>query len=407
MHSATPLLIFLSLAAAQLVPLTLLPPTSLGKCLDGSSSGFYFRPGPNRSKFIIHFDGGGECFSEPSCSSHLHTSLGSSNFFAKNVSFAGSWLLDPSPSANPGFSSWSHVRVPYCTQDLHMGTRTAVSSGTWGLYFSGQHVFEAVLAALEADGGLLDATDIILSGDSAGGIAVWPKLAFTAARYPAARVAGAPVAGFYFYSYPYVGPNSQPGGLAPFSPSGMASLFSLYAPALDAACVSFYSSDPGACMLSNNSLPFIKQDVFVTEAQTDSVQLTAHDNVSSTFGPPPPPHSRWPSPHNISPPFTPRSPTQPQINPADKNQAPERAYIQQWKENMTVGLSPVLSPSSPTTRGGFNPACFIHTSFTAEKPLINGVSFLQAAAAWYAGLGGGAGYKLADTCGLFCNPTCP
>lgn len=330
----------------------------------------YFAPGlgANATKFVLHFDGGGECFSQPSCASKLTTSLGSSKYFAPSASFDGFFLLDPSPATNPGFASWSHVRIPYCTQDLHMGTRTSAGAGTWGLLFSGHLVYEAVLAELERVGGLTAATDIILTGDSAGGIATWPKLASTAARYPAARVAGAPIAGMYFFSYPYNGPDAQPGGLAPFSPAGMAALYALYQPALDAACVAALPGSPGACMLSNNSLPFIAQDVFVTEAQSDSVQLTAHDN----------------------------------INAKDINNPPERAYIGAWAANMSVALAPVMAPGAPR-RGAFSPACFIHTSFSAAKPLIQGKNFLQAAAAWYSGAGE---YKLADSCGLFCG-VCP
>jgi len=47
--------------------------------------------------------------------------------------------------------------------------------------------------------GLTAATDIVLTGESAGGIGVWPNLDWLAARYPKARVIGAPIAGFYFF----------------------------------------------------------------------------------------------------------------------------------------------------------------------------------------------------------------
>ena len=359
-------------AASPVAPLTLFPASTLGKCLDQTPSGFYFL-NQSSTKWVIAFDGGGECNSQASCSSKLSTSLGSSKYFAPSAYFddAGSWFLDTDASRNPGFASWNKVRIPYCTQDLHMGTVTTASDATFGLLFSGQRVFEAVLDALDA-AGLTRATDILLSGESAGGIAVWPKLDATAARYPEARVSGAPVAGFYSYSFPYTGPNAtSAGGLPSFTRAGLAELYALYAPALDASCAAAYGADPSPCMLSNNSLPFVRAPVFVTEALSDSVQLTAHDSINAAF----------------------------------RTLPPELAYISAWEANMSAALAPVLTAGNPRS-GGFAAACWLHTGFSAARPTVGGVGFLQAAAAWYAQAGGA--YKVQDSCGApFCNPTCP
>ena len=54
-----------------------------------------------------------------------------------------------------------------------------------------------MLDALDASHGLSDATDIVLTGESAGGIGVWPSLDALAARYTRARIVGAPIGGFY------------------------------------------------------------------------------------------------------------------------------------------------------------------------------------------------------------------
>ena len=266
-------------------PLTILPEGTLGRCMDGTPSGFYHL-NQSSSRWVIAFDGGGECNSRASCSSKLKTALGSSNYFDRSMEFdnGGAWFLDTDATRNPAFGAWNKVRVPYCTQDLHMGTVTTASDSTFGLLFSGQRVFEAILDELDARG-LAKATDILVSGESAGGIAVWPKLDALAARYPHARISGAPIAGFYSWSFPYTGPNATSGGLASFSPAGIEELFQLYVPTLNAACVAAYraaGASPSPCMLSNNSLPFVKADVFVTEALTDSVQLTSHDNVRGT-----------------------------------------------------------------------------------------------------------------------------
>jgi len=283
---------------------------------------------------------------------------------------AGAWYMDTDASRNPGFADWNKVRVPYCTQDLHMGTVTTASAATFNLLFSGQRVFEAALDMLDA-AGLTRATDILLTGESAGGIAVWPKLDATAARYPRARVSGAPVAGFYSFAYPYTGPNATSGGGLPsFTPAGLDELYGLYAPALDASCVAAYGANPSPCMLSNNSLPYVDTPVFVAESLSDSVQLTAHDSV----------------------------------NGADRTQPAELAYIAAWSANMSAALAPLRSAANPKS-GVFAAACWMHTSFSSARPLIGGVNFLQAAAAWYAQAGD---YKIEDACGApFCNPSCP
>jgi len=357
-------------APAKIAPLTLFAKDSPGRCMDLTPSGYYYL-NQSSTKFVIFFDGGGECNSADSCKPKLTTALGSSKYFSPSANFddGGAHFLDTDAARNPGFASWNKVRVPYCTQDLHMGTVTEPGAATFGVAFAGARVWEAVQDAL--DGPLQAATDILLSGASAGGIAMWPKLEALAARYPNARVSGAPVAGFYSYSYPYTGPDATPPGLASFAPAGLRQLYALYQPVLAPSCVAAYGADPSPCMLSNNSLAFVRTPVFVTEALTDSVQLTAHDDV--------------PASHRTEP--------------------AELAYIKQFSANMSAALAPVLGAGSAPERGGFAAACWTHTSFTSTSPLIGGRSFLQAAAAWYVRAGD---YKVEDSCGApFCNPTCP
>ena len=68
--------------------------------------------------------------------------------------------------------------VAYCSQDLHGGTRTTANTSTFGYYFSGAVIVQSTLRQLQADHGMDAATDIIVTGDSAGGIAVyvWTQL---------------------------------------------------------------------------------------------------------------------------------------------------------------------------------------------------------------------------------------
>ena len=125
-------------------------------------------------------------------------------------------------------------------------------------------------------------------------------------------------------------------------------------------------------MLSNYSLPFIAVESFATEAQSDQVVLEDHDWIPGAY----------------------------------IREAPEQAYLAAWRDNMTQALAPLADPKN-LRHGIFNPACYIHTSFSATKPLINGISWIKAFGNFFFQRTAPAEYKLADTCGLLCNPTCP
>ena len=184
---------------------------------DGTLSGYYLQrgSGTNASKWIVYLDGGGECADETSCKAHLHDALGSSNYFDASKTLP--YILSDSAAANPDFSSWSHLFIPYCTQDLWSGTVREPSAATYGLYFAGHLVLSAVLDAAVATAGLGAATDILLFGASAGGIGVWLNVDWVQGRFPAARVSAVTIAGYYFYSDPpYTGPNHTSSVLADF-----------------------------------------------------------------------------------------------------------------------------------------------------------------------------------------------
>ena len=127
-----------------------------------------------------------------------------------------------------------------------------------------------------------------------------------------------------------------------------------------------------ACLFANNSYPYVETPVFVIQATTDKVVLTCHDQV---------PDER------------------PDWSPVVTD------YLQQWHDNMTAGLAPILADDSPD--GAFAVACFIHTSFPTDGggPLIDGQNFVTTFGNWYFGREGPS--TLIDDCGIMCNPTCP
>lgn len=364
--------------SASSVPLTMLTDPK-AKCLDGTFGGFYAQQAPNaadKNKWVIYLNGGGECDTESACQYQTTSSLGSSKYFY-NTSDPSGWFLgsDYCPY-NPTFCGWNHAFDPYCTQDLHSGQVTEATDETWGLYFAGRHVFTATLDALDqAPYNLKDATDIILQGVSAGGIGVWMNLDYLAQRYPDARVTGVTIAGHYFYATYYDGTNhTNPGGMGDFRESALPATYDLYDAFVDETCKQAYEAkgqSPGACLLSNNSFPYIESDSFVVQAQTDQVVLTGHDC--------------WPEDYMY--------------------ESEEQAFMGQWHDNMTVALSPLMKSTNPKN-GVFAAACYTHTGFTHSAPLIDGISYNEAFTNFYFKQTAPKKYKLSDDCGLMCNPTC-
>jgi hypothetical protein len=95
-------------------------------------------------KWVIHLQGGGECASKDSCYGELTSNLGSSKYFDPTMQL---WFFNyDDTNVNKEWGAANHVHIPYCSGDLHSGTVTTPTDETWGLYFSGHLVFEAVVS---------------------------------------------------------------------------------------------------------------------------------------------------------------------------------------------------------------------------------------------------------------------
>jgi len=365
------------------IPLTMLE-NPQAKCLDGSLGGYYYEPSSDpdaSSKWVIYLNGGGECDNADSCEWATTGSLGSSKYFANTSDSSGWYFGSDYCPYNPDFCTWNHVNQPYCSQDLHSGQRTEANDETYGLYFSGHLILEAMLDDLDLKG-LKDATEIILHGVSAGGIGVWMNLDWLQARYTSARVTGLGIASHYFYATYYNGVNStDPGGMADFRENAFPDTYELYNAYVNEDCKSSYISQglsPAPCMISNQSMEYIKSDAFVIQSQTDQVVLTGHDC--------------WPEDYMYD--------------------EPEMTFMVEWHNNMTVALEPLMEKRN-SKRGVFAAACYTHGGFSHSGPLINGKSMYDAFGSFYfkdrrgAGVTPPSSYKLSDDCGVMCGTNCP
>ncbi|GJP32243.1 hypothetical protein CLOM_g16837 [Closterium sp. NIES-68] len=169
-------------AAGTRLTLTLLPNNRYGaKCLDGSPPGYFFRPGfgSGSSSWHVHLQYGGWCYTLEKCKERSLTWLGSSNADLQNQNpwkFAN-WgymgILSINPVTNPRFYNWNLVVPIYCDGGGFAGRAGFKNvSETEGVYLDGWKIIKAVLTDVTDYKGLKTASQVLLSGVSAGAEAV-------------------------------------------------------------------------------------------------------------------------------------------------------------------------------------------------------------------------------------------
>jgi hypothetical protein len=151
-------------------------------CNDGTAAAYVLRPGVGAAatRWIISLQGGGECYDQTTCSNRAANSpaLVSTSTYQSNPSsaFNQGGLLSSNIPTNPDFYDASMVQVLYCSSDDWSGAKAATTGynpndpTTWN--FQGHAIVNAVVADLIASHGLSSATEVMLTGQSAGGLGV-------------------------------------------------------------------------------------------------------------------------------------------------------------------------------------------------------------------------------------------
>jgi len=133
--------------------------------------------------------GGGECVTEEECAARALTNLGSSTNYAADGSQFMIQYQDGAVDRNPEFYSWNHVFVMYCTGDLHFGSVAKPGPMQWGwAHFSGSLIVDSVVEDCKSMHGLGNATIVVWSGDSGGGIGSLASVDRVASMVPSAKV---------------------------------------------------------------------------------------------------------------------------------------------------------------------------------------------------------------------------
>ena len=125
--------------------------------------------GSGTNKWIVFFNGGAWCFDEEACYQRSQTAYGSSRF---EPMFTEGGLYSNNSPTNPSFYNWNMVFVFYCDGSSFTGMRqNPVYFKDKPVYFRGKAVLDALLQDLLSRG-VGNATDVLLSGSSAGSLAV-------------------------------------------------------------------------------------------------------------------------------------------------------------------------------------------------------------------------------------------
>ncbi|CAI7833042.1 unnamed protein product, partial [Closterium sp. NIES-53] len=181
----------------RLATLVLLPENKYrARCLDGSPPGYYMRaaPGEGVTSWHIHFPGGGWCATKRQCGWRARRLLGGTTRWppTNNASWAQGrfgGILSSNEGTNPFFAGW-HLAMPvYCDGGGYAGAagRVAVGEGRF-VYMDGSRIVSAIMDDLLAKRAIVRATEVLVSGTSAGGLAVMRLCDSLAALLPRASV---------------------------------------------------------------------------------------------------------------------------------------------------------------------------------------------------------------------------
>lgn len=270
------------------------------QCLDGSQGGFWLSPGfgSGKNKYIIHHQGGGWCIDMTDCYNRSKKYLGSSKTWETSPNCtAGSsaqpcktdegdhGMLSRNPQVNPLTYNWNRIYIGYCDGGSYAGqVEDAVpvhpeDSASPVVFFRGRYILDALYETFlsSPEVGMSSASEIIISGTSAGGLAVYIHADYLVGKINEEiqrsskvlpRIVAVPDAGF-FMDVPSVN------GTYLYTPN-YKNVFVMQniANSVDADCMAYYQplGESWKCFMAPYTLPFVQTPMFIVNSMVDSWQ---------------------------------------------------------------------------------------------------------------------------------------
>lgn len=157
------------------------------QCANGTPTGLAVSPAEGAKRLFIYIMGGGACWTKETCydqnlAVNISTGFGAQEFAAGDLSLL--WFFNRDNADNP-FAKDHMVFVPYCTGDIHSGTRVADHGGKATAHVGGLNM-AAYLERLRAT--FPDVEQVVVSGGSAGGLGATLNWHRVKDAFPCARV---------------------------------------------------------------------------------------------------------------------------------------------------------------------------------------------------------------------------
>jgi len=139
------------------------------KCANGAPTGIGINLSDVSPNALIYLQGGGACWDEGTCYTapaaiNITTGFGSADLAPAHAGLDAT-VFDRADVANP-FRDWSFVFVPYCTGDMHAGTRIATYGANETHHVGYDNMGEYLHRLVPTFAG---AGHVVLTGSSAGG----------------------------------------------------------------------------------------------------------------------------------------------------------------------------------------------------------------------------------------------
>eukprot|EP00727_Mastigamoeba_balamuthi_P010693 m51a1_g6246 hypothetical protein (1711) ;mRNA; r:28044-43995 len=240
------------------------------RCLDGTSPGYYYRAGQGAgaSKWVIYINGGGWCYTVRDCAERTKLDIGSSKDWPPTASAPDSGQIHYDSKTNPDFWDWNHVMVQYCDGASFTGDREqpVVDPATGKtLYMRGLRIINAVFSDL-LDRGMLSATEVQLTGCSAGGLSTMLHADRLAALLSeGVKFGSVPLSGYFMHQ-----PSAEG---VPVYPDEMRSVFAVHnsSAGVPPSCLAARAPDRGyECLFASELLGHVSAPVFVVNSKYDS-----------------------------------------------------------------------------------------------------------------------------------------
>ncbi|KAL6549749.1 hypothetical protein OROMI_020237 [Orobanche minor] len=234
-------------------------------CLDGSPAGYHYSEGygDGANNWLVYLAGGGWCGSTTGCLNRVKKLPGVASTINVTITYFNG-ILSPNQTLNPDFYNWNRVSVRYCDGSSFLGDVEAVDPET-NLHFRGSKIFSAVVDEL-LEKGMRNAQNVILAGNSAGGLATILNCdRFTTLVPNASRVKCISDSGFFIRAKEL--PNASK------RETTFAKIVSLHGIAkhLPTSCTS--RMDPGLCFFPENVVGDVETPLFLLNSAFDKFQF--------------------------------------------------------------------------------------------------------------------------------------